>query len=420
MAEVQWVVNGYVLALAGALLLGGRCADIFGRRRVLVLGLSTLTLATLLAGLSPGGVVLVLARVAQGLGAAMALPVAMALIPVLFADPPRRDRAYATAALLSSLAWVVGALSGGLLTDLVGWRFVFLATAPFSVLALILAVRVLPESRDDLAGRRIDVGGALLITAALTSIVYGVTRAEHAGPTSVSVLGPLGLGVALLGAFVVVEGRFAQPLVPLRMFRVRELWGASLGVGANTAAYGGMVFIGTLYLQEVMGYSPTATGLIFLSLAAGALAGPWLARGLSHTGARPLGVASLLVCAGALAVLAWLAGPGGSHLALILVTMLAFGVAQYAAWLAVVGQATARVEAGLYGVASGVFKTSTHIGAAVAFAASSTIIEWVGASGTDEAAPYTAAYLTIAALTTLGAVAVALLINATREPRAPV
>lgn len=420
--EVQWVVNGYVLALAGALLLGGRCADIFGRRRILLIGLSTLTVATLLAGFSPNGGALVFARVAQGLGAAMALPTAMALIPTLFPDPGRRDRAYALTAMVASAAWVVGALAGGLLTELVGWRFVFLATVPFSVLAIALAVRSLPESRDEPAGRRVDVGGALLITAALTAILYGITRVEHAGPASAAVWGALALGVALLCAFVALEARLAQPLVPLSIFRVHPLWGASLAVGANTAAYGGMIFIGTLYLQDVRGYSPTATGLLFLPLAVGALVGPWLARWLVHTGARPLGVLSLLVCAGSLAVLGWLAQLAGPYPTLLVGTMLIFGVAQYAAWLAVVGQATANVDDRLYGVASGVFKTSTHIGAAVSFATASTIIEWLGGDGSQTGAPYTAAYLAIAALTALGVVAVATLIPTTtpRNPEIPV
>jgi MFS family permease len=412
-AEVQWIVNGYVLALAGGLLLAGRCGDIFGRRRLLMVGLSTLTIATLLAGLAPNGAVLVFARVVQGLGAAMALPAAMALIPALFTEPERRDRAYAITAVVGSSAWIVGALSGGILTDLVGWRFVFLATAPFSVLALMLARRTLPESRDDSADRRVDVGGAVLITCGLTSILYGITQVEAAGPTGGLFLGPLVLGFALLAGFVVLEGRFPQPLVPLSLFRVRELWGASLGVAANTAAYGGAVFIGTLYLQDALGYSPTVTGLVFLPLAAGALTGPWLARWLGHSGARSVGVVSLVVCAAALALFGWFAQLDEAPLAALVLTLLVFGVAQYAAWLAVVGQATAAVDHGQYGVASGVFKTSTHIGAAVAFAASSTIIEWVGSAPAGQANAYTTAYVAIAALTLAGAGAVAHLITPT-------
>jgi MFS family permease len=415
--EVQWVVNGYVLALAGVLLLAGRCADIFGRRRVLLIGLSTLTVATLLAGLSPSGWALVSARFAQGLGAAMALPTAMALIPILFPEPAQRDRAYGVAAMVNSLAWVVGALAGGLLTELVGWRFVFLASVPFSALAMALAMRSLPESRDELAGRRVDVGGALLITAALTAIVYGITRVEHVGPASATVLGALTLGVALLCAFVVLEARFTHPLVPLSIFRVRPLWGASLAVGANTVAYGGMILIGTLYLQDVLRYSATVTGLLFLSLAVGPLVGPWLARWLAHTGARLLGMTSLLVCAGSLAVLGWLADLGRSHPALLVGIMLVFGVAQYSAWLAVVGQATAGVDDRLYGIASGVFKTSTHISGALSFATASTVIAWVGGQSPEIAAPYTAAYFAIAALTTLGVVAIATLIPASTPRR---
>ncbi len=413
-AQVHWVVNGYVLALAGALLLAGRCGDIFGRRRLLVIGLCTLTAATMLAGLAPNGVLLVFARVVQGLGAAMALPAAMALIPALFTEPQRRDRAYAMTAVVGSLAWVVGALSGGILTDLVGWRFVFIATAPFSLLALVLALRTLPESRDESADNGVDVGGAVLITAGLTSILYAITQVESAGLTGGSFLVSLAIGVALLGALVFQERRVAHPLVPLGLFRVRELWGASLAVAANTAAYGGTIFIGTLYLQDVLNYSSTATGLVFLPLAAGALAGPWLARWLARSGARSVGVLNLVICAAAMAAFGWFASLEQPPLVALVATLLIFSVAQYAAWLAVVGQATAGVEDGQYGLASGVFKTSTHIGAAVAFAASSTVIEWIG-TPTGGLSGYTAAYLVIAALTLAGAVAVARLIPSGRQ-----
>jgi MFS family permease len=413
-AQVHWVVNGYVLALAGALLLAGRCGDLFGRRRLLVIGLCTLTAATMVAGLAPNGAMLVLARVVQGVGAAMALPAAMALIPALFAEPTRRDRAYAMTAVVSSLAWVVGALSGGIVTDLVGWRFVFIATAPFSVLALVLALRILPESRDESADHGVDVGGAVLITAGLTSLLYAITQVEAAGVTGASFVLPLLLGAALLGLLVLQEARVTHPLVPLSLFRVRQLWGASLAVAANTAAYGGTIFIGTLYLQDVLGYSSTVTGMVFLPLAAGALAGPWLARWLARSGARMVGVTNLVICAAGLAAFGWFATMQGPHPAALLVTLLVFGVAQYAAWLAVVGQATAGVDDGQYGLASGVFKTSTHIGAAVAFAASSTIIDWVG-TPVDGLGGYTVAYVAVAVLTLAGAAAVALLITDTAE-----
>jgi EmrB/QacA subfamily drug resistance transporter len=412
--QVQWVVNGYTLAVAGTLLLTGRCADLFGRRRLLVCGLLTLTLATLVAGLSLTGPMLVLARVVQGVGAAMALPAAMAFIPVLFDAPARRDRAFASTAVMGGVAWVIGAVAGGVLTDLLGWRFVFLATVPFSLLALVLAIRGLPESRGSSADRRLDVGGAALILTGLTSILYGISQLQQSGPTARAFLIPCAVGIFLIGCFVATERRHPNPLVPLQLFRVRSLTGASLGVAANAGGYAGTVFVGTLYLQEVGGHTPTATGLIFLPLAVGPLLGPWLATWLERSGARTFGVVGLFACLSGLAVFAWLATLGVAPLGVIIVTMLVLGIGQHATWLAIVGQATRDVAHGQYGVASGVFKSSTHIGTAVAFAAASTIIEWVGGEAPYSSSAYAAAYVAIAVLTAAGAVAVGALIPGDR------
>lgn len=418
-SELQWVVNGYVLALAGGLLLFGRCADLFGRRRLLLIGLALLTAATLLAGLSPTGPLLVVARVVQGLGAAMVLPASLALVPALFIGRMRRDRAFATIAVVESAAWIVGALAGGIITGLFGWRYVFLVTVPFTVWAFILARRVLPESRDDSAGRRIDVAGAVTITAGLALVVYGITQIENAGPMTGAVLGIIAVGAALMGAFVLIENRAAEPLLELQLLRVRRLWGASLGVAANTAAYSGVVFIGTLYLQDVREFSPTTTGLLFLPLAVGAFATPLLARLLGRVGARPFAVTGLLVCATALAGLGWLASVSDMHLTGLVLILLVFGVAQYGAWLALVGQATADVAPGQYGIASGVLKTSTHMGAAVAVAVFATTIDAIGSDTPGDGSPYAMAYLAAAALTVSGAGATALLIRGSRSRQRP-
>ena len=417
--QLQWVVNGYVLALAGGLLLFGRCADLFGRRRLLLIGLSLLTAATLLAGLAPTVPLLVLARVVQGIGSAMVLPASLALVPALFIAPARRDRAFATIAVVESAAWIVGALAGGIITGLLGWRYVFLVTVPFSVGTFVLARRVLSESRDDSTGRRIDVAGAVTITAGLTLMVYGITQIKDAGPTSGQVLGAIVVGAALTGAFVLVELRAAEPLVEPRLLRVRRLWGASLGVAANTAAYSGVVFVGTLYLQDVREFGPTTTGLLFLPLAAGAFVSPLLAPLLGRVDAGPFAVASLVVCALALAGLGWLAsGPDPQIVGMVLI-LLVFGVAQYGAWLALVGQATSDVEPRQYGIASGVFKTSTHVGAAIAVAVFATTIEAIGSETPGDSTSHAIAYLAAAALTLCGAGATATLVRSGGNPQRP-
>jgi predicted MFS family arabinose efflux permease len=403
--ELQWVVNGYVLALAGGLLLFGRCADLFGRRLLLVVGLAVLTAASLLAGLAPTGLLLVLARVVQGLGAAMVLPASLALVPTLFVATGQRDRAFAAIALVESAAWIIGTLAGGIVTGLLGWRYVFLITVPLSLGALVLARRVLPESRDDQARGRLDIAGAVTITAGLALAVYGTTQLRDAGAMSGTLLGAGALTVALVGAFVLVERRVTEPLIDMQLLRVPRLWGASLGVAANTAAYTAVVFVGTLYLQEIRGVSPTTTALVFLTLGVGALVSPALARLLARASPRLFAVTGLLLCAVTLAGLGVFAASSTPPVAGTVLLLLVFGVAQYGAWLALVGQATTDVEPRQYGVASGVFKTSTHVGAAIAVAVYATTIEAVGGDSPGDGRPYAFAFLAAAALTVCGAFA---------------
>src|SRR5215218_1228874 len=190
-AELPWVVNAYTLALAGGLLVAGRAADLYGRRRLLELGLLGLTAATVLAAAAPSGPLLIVARAAQGLSAAMAQPASLALVPTLFPREPQRGRTFAVVGIADSLGGIAGALAGGLVTGLLGWRWVFLVTVPLGLGALLLARAVLPESRDGEATGRLDLPGAVLATAGITAVVYAVIQVEHAGPASPGVLGPL-------------------------------------------------------------------------------------------------------------------------------------------------------------------------------------------------------------------------------------
>jgi MFS family permease len=304
--ELQWVVNGYVVALAGTLLMLGRCADLFGRRRLLLTGLATLTLATLVAGLAPSGSMLVAARACQGLGAAMTLPASLALVPVLFVDAKRRDRAFAAIAVIESAAWIVGALLGGIVTAVLGWRFVFLATIPVILATLVLAARVLPESRDDRGAGRPDVWGAVSITACLAGGVYAISRFSVTEPVTAPFMVAVATCIAFGCVFWVNEHRAAEPLLDAPLLRVRRLWGASLGVAANTAAYSAIVFVGTLYLRDA-GYGATATGMFFLALSLGAFASPLFGRLLSRYDARMVASAGLGTVALALAAFALLA-----------------------------------------------------------------------------------------------------------------
>ena len=243
------MLSAYGLAFGGTLLLGGRLGDLYGRRRALAWGLSVFATGAVVAGSAPGLGVLIAARVLQGLGAAAAVPAALALIGSLFAPGPERTRALAALAAMSSVGTMSGLLLGGAATDLLGWRWVFFIAAPLSAAAAVAGPRVLPEARAEDRAVGLDPLGALLVTAALVVILFGVTRIERAGVISAVVIGPTLAGLAVAAGFVAQERRVCSPLVRPEILRVRSLNAASLGVAANSVAFTAIVYVGTLYLQ---------------------------------------------------------------------------------------------------------------------------------------------------------------------------
>jgi hypothetical protein len=277
---------------------------------------------------------------------------------------------------------------------------VFLATVPVALGTLVVARRVLPESRAEQATGHLDVGGAITITAALMVGVYAITRFDP----SRGIAGSFPVGIVasalLIGAFWLIERSVPEPLIDAGLLRIRKLWGASIGIAANAAAYGAAVFIGTLYLQRI-GYSATATGLLLLPLAIGAFATPLFGRLLIRHAAHLVALTGQLATAVALATFAYLAQLGSGNPYAVALSLLLLGLGQYCAWVALVGQATTDVEQSHYGAASGIFKTSTHVGAAVSVAISATLIDSAAQTSVNA---YTLAYLTAAVTTVLGAV----------------
>ena len=368
-SSLAWVVNGYLLTFGGFLLLGGRLGDMFGPRRLFIGGIALFTLASLACGLADSQGMLVAARVIQGFGGATVSAVSLALTMTLFVEEGERAKAMGIFGFVAAGGGSVGVLAGGILTDLFSWHWIFLVNVPIGVCVAVLAFRVLPAGNRDHADRQLDLGGAVSITAALMLAVYAIVNGNQAGWTSAQTLGLLGGAVALLAAFLTIESRVSAPLMPLGLFRSRNLATANcLGVlwaGALFAWF----FLSALYLQLVLGYSPLKVGLAFLpaNLIMGALSIGVSAMLVIRFGLkRPLVAGLLLACAGL--VLFARAPVHGSFLADVLPPMILLGLGGGIVFNPMLLAAMGDVEASDSGLASGLVNTSFMMGGALGLA----------------------------------------------------
>ena len=367
--DLSWVVNAYILMFGGFLLFGGRLADFLGRRHMFVAGLAAFALASLAGGLAPSAPWLVAARALQGLGAALVSPAALALLMTLFNEGGARNRALGVWAALGGSGGAAGAILGGILSDGLGWQAVLFVNVPVGLLALLLAPRLLPESRAEVDRHAFDVAGALSVTAGLALLVYAVVDANDAGWTSTQTLALGAVALGLVALFVAIEARSRYALMPLRIFRNRALRGGNIVTVLNTGALFPMFFFLTLYTQDVLGYSPVESGLAQLPLAATIAVSATLApRAVARTGYRW----SLVVGLGLLAAgLLWLAQvpPDGSFLANLLAPSLVVGVGEGLVWVSSMVGATSGTEESESGLASGLVNTSQQLGGALGVAA---------------------------------------------------
>jgi EmrB/QacA subfamily drug resistance transporter len=262
--SLAWVVNAYVLTFGGFLLLGGRLGDLFGYRRLFMIGIAFFTLASLACGLATSQGVLVAARAIQGLGGAVVAAVALSLIMILFTEPADRAKAMGIFGFVLSGGGSAGVLLGGVLTDTLDWHWIFLVNIPIGVLVLLLSFKLLPGGAGQAAGARLDVAGAVTVTAALMLAVYAIVNGNEAGWTSGQTLGLLAAALALLAIFLGIESRASSPLVPLRLFRLRNLATANVLAMLMSAGMFAAFFVSALYLQLVLGYSPLEVGLAYL------------------------------------------------------------------------------------------------------------------------------------------------------------
>jgi EmrB/QacA subfamily drug resistance transporter len=372
--NLQWVVNAYTLVFAGFLLLGGRAADLLGRRAVLIGGLLLFTAGSLACGLAQSSGVLIGARAIQGLGGAIISPAALSILTVTFPEGQERNRALGVWGAVAGGGIAMGVILGGILSQGPGWRWVFFVNLPIGVLAAFLAPRLLAESRDDESTRSYDVLGALSVTAGLVLLVYAMVNTTQYAWSSSRTIGELFVAAMLLVAFVTIEARFAShPLVPLRIFRSRTLSGANvvaLLVGLTLFA---VFFFLTLYMQQVLHFTPIQAGFAYVPFTVGIIVSSALGAVLvSRIGVKWLLIAGLLVMSAGLILLARLPDHGSyttDILPAFIVTALGAGMV----FLPMTNAAVSGAGADDAGLASALLNTSQQVGGAVGLALLSTI-----------------------------------------------
>jgi len=372
--DLQWVVTAYALTFGGLLLLGGRLADLFGRRRIFLAGLGLFTGASLLGGFATDQATLIAARSLQGVGAAILSPATLTILTVTFRDQRARAKAYGAWSAVAAGGGAAGALFGGVLTQYLSWRWILFVNVPIGIALFAVARLRLPESKDDGPRRRLDLAGAVTVTGALFLLVYAISHTDVVPWTATSTLLVLLASVLLLGAFVVIEARFAShPLVPLRLFTVRSVTGANLVMFCFGVGMFAMWFFLSLFLQQVLGYSPVVTGLSFLPQTAAIAVGATLSGRLApRVGPRNVLMAGAAIGAGGLFWLSFIqAGDtywSGVCAGGILAT---FGMGL--AFTPIALLATGGVPHQDAGLASGLVNCSRQIGASVGLAALTTL-----------------------------------------------
>jgi EmrB/QacA subfamily drug resistance transporter len=378
--SLAWVVNAYLLTFGGFLLLGGRLGDLFGHRRLFLIGISLFTLASVACGLSTSQGLLVGARAVQGLGGAVVSAVALSLMMNLFTEPAERAKSMGIFGFVMAGGGSLGVLLGGILTDALDWHWIFLVNVPIGIVVYVLTVKLLPSARGQAAGGRLDVAGAVTVTVSLMLAVYAIVKGNEVGWTNGRTLGLLAAAAVLLAVFIGIEARVRSPLMPLRLFRLRNVATANVVGVLWAAAMFAWFFISALYLQLVLGYSPLKVGLAFLpaNLIMGAFSIGLSAKLVMRFGFRTPLATGLLVAAAGLVLFAR-APVDGSFVVDVLPSMILLGVGAGMAFNPVLLAAMSDVEPSESGLASGVVNTAFMMGGALGLA----ILASLAASRTD-------------------------------------
>jgi EmrB/QacA subfamily drug resistance transporter len=372
-SSLQWIVNAYALLFGGFLLLGGRAGDLIGRKRVFLGGLVLFTTASLLCALAPNETWLILSRGLQGLGAALVSPAALSIVMTTFAEGKERTRAMGVWAAIAVGGGAVGLVLGGLLVETLSWPWIFFVNVPVGIVAFILSLRSVPESKDEHMHKSFDLAGAVTVTAGLVSLVYGIVRSSESGWGSAEVLGFLGLAAVLLVSFVLIEGRSKEPLVRLSIFSVKTVRGANVAMFVVAAGLFAMFFFNTLYVQRVLGFSPLEAGLAFVPFTAGVIIGASLSQKLVPAlGAREVPLIGVVLAAAGLLLFLRLT-PESSYVADLLPGIMLTSIGMGLVFVPITLIATSGVPIDDAGLASGLFNTSQQIGGALGLALLSTL-----------------------------------------------
>ena len=372
--SLLWVVTAYELAYGGFLLLGGRAADLLGRRRMIIAGLAVFTAASLGASLAGSEPVLIAMRATQGFGAAMFLPAALSTVRNMFAEGAERNKALGIWGALAALGATAGLVFGGLLTRFAGWQYVFLVNVPVGVVALALIRRVVPETRVDIARGSYDPLGAVTVTGALVLLAYGIAQAPRVGWGSTRTIAELAIGVALLGVFVALESRGEAPLMPLRIFRLQTLAGANAVGFLLGASFYAFIFIGTLYMQQVLGYSALQGGFAWAASGVASMLFAGISQALVTKVSAKLVMAFGMTVLGAGIFWTTLAPVHGHYLGdLFGPFLLGVGMGTAFTFIPVQIAALAGVAEREAGLASGLIYTTQELGGALGIAIASSI-----------------------------------------------
>ncbi len=380
--SLQWIVNGYVLGYGGLMLLGGRMADLLGRRRVFLIALTVFAAASLLGGLVDSGPLLIASRFIKGLAAAFTAPTALSILTTTFREGPQRNRALAVFSAFGASGYSSGLILGGLLTGL-GWRWTFLTPVPLAVLAIVVGYLLIPRDRPADGGGH-DLAGAATLTGGMLLAVYTVVSAPDRGMFAPLTLGSIALAVALLAAFVVIERRVAHPLVRFGILRVATVVRANLSMIGLFGSYLSFQFVMTLYLQDGLGWSPLrmAFGLLPAGLLV-AISSPFVGRLINRHGTPPLILASMASMSLGYGWFLATAGTTPDYVVSVLPTMLLLGGGFAFGFSAIMAQATEGIDDSEQGLASGLVQTSGQVGAALVLALVTAVVAGAEGSGVD-------------------------------------
>ena len=372
-ANLQWIINSYTLFFGGFLLLGGRAGDLLGRKRVFLVGLVVFTAASLLNGLANSEGMLIAFRAVQGLGAALISPAALSIISTTFSEGKERARALGVWAAIAVGGSAVGLVLGGALTQAFSWPWIFFVNVPVGIVTFILALRFVPESKDEHAHQSYDIPGAVAITGGLMSLVYAIVSAETDGWTATKTITFFVIAIVLHAAFLVIETRSKEPLVRLSIFRTRSLTAANVAMFLVASGMFAMFFFNTLYIQRVLGYGPLKAGVAFLPFTAGIMISAGLASNFApRIGVRPVAAVGMVLTI--LGMLYFANMPvDGSYASDVLPGILLASLGMGAVFMPLTLVATTGLHDEDQGLASGLFNTSQQIGGALGLAILSTI-----------------------------------------------